>query len=200
MIKDIQNTNNFRETIRKYDNKEFYRIGNNPYFDKDRVNPEFEILMRLNFISHTSIRFSDTSLKNEKSDKMRYDFILGLISPMNQNINNHFPDIETGKHTFRYCWVNEYGNSSNDVHMHILGFIKPNLDSQVYVEAFKYLKNLEERRIDGIESILTTKIEKQSGLVSYFCKLETVFGGDEYKKIEYSMGFRSILQKFYTNA
>lgn len=92
--------------------------------------------------------------------------------------------------------LNDYGNSVEDVHMQVLGFIKPNLHSNVYVEAYNHLQRREKRTIDGIESILSTEIADQLKVVSYFCKNENIFGKDTYKRIKYSIGFRSKIENF----
>jgi hypothetical protein len=197
-MKDTDKTQSFRETIGYYSNTEFYRVGRNLFFGKDRVHPEFEILMRLKFITHTSIRFKFSSFKREKSDKQRYDLINKIISPLNDKIKKKYPHAKTGKHGFRYCWVNEYGDSENEVHMHILGFIKPDLIDLLFLKSYNYLKYLEKKHIYEIESLHTRKVNHQAGIVSYFCKIEPNIGQDNFKKIGYSKGFQSVIKKFYT--
>ena len=209
-MKDIVQSNTYRETIGFYDNTEFYRVGNNLFFGDDKVHPEFENLMRLNFITHTSIRFNNHSYKKENSDQKRYDLITELFSPLNIKIKRKFPDIETGKHSFRYCWVNEYGASNDEVHMHILGYIKPEVADLAYLKTYNFLRYLEKKniqvtdslnpklKIEPIESIHTRKVTFQAGIVSYFCKIEPTAGQDSFKKIGYSMGFRSVIEKYYS--
>jgi hypothetical protein len=206
-------SNTFKEKLAVFDGIVLERIGNNTFFGNNRVHPEFENLMRLNFYTHTSIRFNKYSLKREHSEKQRYDFIFKTFKPLNFKIKLKFPELETGNHTLRYCWVNEFGASDDEVHIHILTHFKPDTIKEAQVKAYNYLKRLEMKvdlenqryfdnrmgRMPIIQSMKTRKIKNQSGIVSYFCKIEKTRGRDNFKQIGYSMGFRSIIQNQYPN-
>jgi len=194
----MENTiNTYKESFGEFNNKELYRIGNYLYYGKDKVNPEFIYLFKIPFINHTVIRFTSISLKNENSDKKRFDVIQRIIDPVNKKIKKKYPLIATGNKTFRFCWVNEYGESEDEAHIHILGFVKPDLPKEVKMKIYQYLKYQSRKTIDGVESIHTTTVKCIPGIVSYFCKIENRSGKDYYKKIEFSVGTRSVVEEFY---
>lgn len=211
IITDSHQSNTFEDSLGVFDGIKLTRVGNNLFFGKVRVHPEFENLMRLDFHTHTTIRFNKHSLKREHSEHERYDLIAGIFKSLNLKIRLKYPSVDTGKHTVRYCWVNEYGASEDEVHMHILGYIKPGTSQKIYHKAYNYLKYIQKKiqvenkrynenrnsKMPIIQSVKTSKIRNQSGIVSYFCKIEHLHGKDNFKLIGYSIGFKSIIEKFY---
>jgi len=190
----------FAEILNTYDERPFYRIKNDLFFDGDRVHSEFPSLMSVPWSLHTTIRFNLPKYQSEHADTPKRLLLETLYNKLNKRIQLRYKSIKSGNDTTRYIYSNEFGGSDTEVHLHLLTHIHQEVDHLVKDEVFDFLKGLNRRLPSGVESIHTTDVYDTAGIVSYICKVEhDSVGRDRMdKKLRFSKGFQKIIKrKFY---
>jgi hypothetical protein len=190
----------FAEVLNTYGGRPFYRIGNNLFFDGDRVHSDFPVVISPPLYAHTTIRFNKPIYQSEHSDIPKKKLLEGIYGKLNKRIQVRHRGIKTGNDTARYIYSNEYGVADKEVHLHLLTHIHHEVKDLVKDEVLDFFEGLKQRLPWGIESIHTTDIYDTAGIVSYICKVERDSNGQDRldKKLRFSKGFQKIIKrKFY---
>lgn len=190
----------FSEILNTYGGRPFYRIGNDLFFDGDRVHSDFPSLMSVPWSLHTSIRFNLPRYQSEHADTPKKEFLERIFKKLNKRIQLRHKDIQSGNDTARYIYSNEFGASDDEVHLHLLTHLHHEVSDLVKDEASDFFQGLNGRLPSGVESIHTTDIYDTAGIVSYICKVERDSVGRDRmdKKLRFSKGFQKVIKrKFY---
>jgi len=187
-------TENIKEvTIREINGRSLSLRGDDLFFDGLPVTSEFYRFVDVPFSFHVSIRFTG-NLTNPNKTKERKRFLDDLICPLNRHLKEKHPDLKSGNSTVNYVSVTENGASEDEVHMHVLIHIHPEVLELVEDEVHECLRGLVDLPLRGVESIVTTKVYDVAGVVSYFTKQEY---GWEFKHFVLSSGFLNKIIKYY---
>jgi hypothetical protein len=190
----------FAEVLNTYGGRPFYRIGNNLFFDGERVHSDFPSLMSVPWSLHTSIRFNLPEYQSEHADTPKRLLLERLFNKLNKRIQLRYKNIKSGNDTARYIYSNEFGASDDEVHLHLLTHLHQEVRDLVKDEVLDFFKGLNGRLPSGVESIHTTDVYDTAGIVSYICKVERDSVGRDRldKKLRFSKGFQKIIKrKFY---
>ena len=190
----------FAEVLNTYGGRPFYRIGNNLFFDGERVHSDFPSLMSVPWSLHTSIRFNLPEYQSEHADTPKRLLLERLFNKLNKRIQLRYKNIKSGNDTARYIYSNEFGASDDEVHLHLLTHLHQEVENLVKDEILDFFKGLNGRLPSGVESIHTTDVYDTAGIVSYICKVERDSVGRDRldKKLRFSKGFQKIIKrKFY---
>lgn len=190
----------FAEVLNTYGGRPFYRIGNDLFFDGERVHSDFPSLMSVPWSMHTSIRFNLPRYQSEHADNPKKELLERIYKRLNKRIQLRHRGIKSGNDTARYIYSNEFGASDDEVHLHLLTHLHQEVGDLVKDEVLDFFQGLNERLPSGVESIHTTDVYDSAGIVSYICKVERdSFGRDRLdKKLRFSKGFQTIItRKFY---
>ena len=190
----------FAEVLNTYGGRPFYRIGNDLFFDGERVHSDLPSLMSVPWSLHTSIRFNLPKYQSEHADTPKRLLLERLYKKLNKRIQLRYKNIKSGNDTARYIYSNEFGASDDEVHLHLLTHLHHEVRDLVKDVVLDFFQGLNGRLPSGVESIHTTDIYDTAGIVSYICKVERdSVGGDRLdKKLRFSKGFQKIIKrKFY---
>jgi len=191
-----ENEYNNEIKIRTLNGRKLTMRGNDLFFEGEQVTSEFYRFVDIPFSYHVSIRFTGY-LTNPNNTKERKRFLDDLIYPLNRHLKANHPALKSGNSTVNYVSVTEFGASEDEVHMHVLIHIHPEVLELVENEVLQCLEELKPLPLRGMESICTTKVYDVAGVVSYFTKME--YGRDrEFKEFVLSSGFLQKIIKFYT--
>jgi len=193
--------------IEKIDEKQgLERVGNDLHRNGMPVVPEILSLSKVPFSYFATIRFTG-KLKNKNNESGRRMLLDDIIFFLNLKIKLKHPDIISGKWTVNYVAVEEYAETLDDVHVHILYHVHPAAADIVEVgedisNFFQKLKNpkyiatvggVEEHQIESVD---VQAISDRDGLVGYLTKIEKG-RVREGKKFHFSIGFLKKIAKFY---
>lgn len=190
----------FSEILNTYGGRPFYRIGNDLFFDGERVHSDFPSLMSVPWGLHTSIRFNLPRYQSEHADTPKKELLERIYKKLNKRIQLRHRGIKSGNDTARYIYSNEFGASDDEVHLHLLTHLHNEVKDLVKNEVLDFFQGLNGRLPCGVESIHTTDIYDTAGIVSYICKVERDSDGRDRmdKKLRFSKGFQKVIsRKFY---
>jgi hypothetical protein len=188
------------EVLNTYEGRPFYRIGNNLFFDGERVHSDFPSLMSVPWSLHTSIRFNLPRYQSEHAETPKKELLERIYKRLNKRIQLRHKGLKSGNDTARYIYSNEFGASDDEVHLHLLTHLHHEVRDLVKDEALDFFQGLNGRLPSGVESIHTTDVYDTAGIVSYICKVERDSVGRDRmdKKLRFSKGFQKIIKrKFY---
>jgi hypothetical protein len=190
----------FSEVLNTYGGRPFYRIGNDLFFDGERVNSDFPSLMSVPWSMHTSIRFNLPRYQSEHAETPKRELLERIYKRLNKRIQLRHRGIQSGNDSARYIYSNEFGASDDEVHLHLLTHLHQEVGNLVKNLVLDFFQGLNGRLPSGVESIHTTDVYDTAGIVSYICKVERdSLGRDRLdKKLRFSKGFQKIIKrKFY---
>ena len=76
----------FSEILNIYGGRPFYRIGNDLFFDGDRVHSDFPSLMSVPWSLHTSIRFNLPRYQSEHADNPKKELLERIYKRLNKRM------------------------------------------------------------------------------------------------------------------
>ena len=186
--------NKYGDKIRDINKKSFIRKGNDLFFNRRPVTSEFYGLADVPFKYLVTIRFTN-HLKRVKSELERREFLNDLIFNLNRELKKNHPYIKSGNRTVNYFATDEYGES-DEVHLHILIQIHPEVFELVKIEVADWFDDLRDVNSWGVESVDVQDVYNVAGAVGYVTKLEDG-RRKEFKKFYCSVGFMKKIVKFY---
>lgn len=173
------------------------KSGNDLYYDTKQRIPEITLLARVDFSYLATFRFTAATLKSPKFAKLRTEFFSDIFMPINRRLLEKNPDLICGKHSIRYVWVEEYGES-DDIHVHLLLYIDERIRPIVIEDIRLEMEELEKKPLKGVESIVIKEIKDQVLMAAYPFKIERdSHGRKREKSVYYSLGFFRVLERHY---
>jgi len=201
LIEEESYTEPYAEILNTYGGREYFRIGSDFFFDKQRVHSEFHTTIDVPSTHHTTFRFNIPKYYSVNSEKPKRKFLDDIFSTLNRWLQCKHKGLQTGGNTVRYIWSMEHGSAVEDeVHLHLLIHIDLRVKDLVMNDVSDFLLELEYDLPFGVSSVKTTTVYDHAGIVSYICKVERdTMGRDRMdKKIRVSDGFQKVIKrKFY---
>ena len=189
--------------IQLFEDNYLYQFGRFVYFGENQVHPEFYNLMHIPFHLSVSITFNGLAQRFSVSEAPRRLVVTKLLRRLNRFLNDQNSNLEVGRNGIRAAMVVEYGNGpkSSERHSHLLLHFHRKIPFFVCGQVLSHLKSLSSEVLGeiGIATLdAQSLLRGKAKCVSYFCKIEE---GREFKKVDYSKGFYSIVsRKFLPNA
>ncbi len=180
------------QVIEKIHGENLINTDKGLFFRKYRVHPEFRNLVKTPLDIFTTIRDPFPEFHKLYNNKVREHYCAEIAKDLNLWIQERYQNIPSLSKTARFVRVDEYGSSSNNVHVHLLWHIHEKAPRTVVEDIFEYLNRLEPHEHKGVRCFDNQIIYDKLGIVSYICKIED---GREFKKFGYSPFFYKIYQR-----
>jgi hypothetical protein len=171
--------------------EDLVKAGNFLMFRNELVHSEFVNLSKIPFHIFTTIRDPFPSFSKMENRKAREDYCKELAEGLNSKVLEKYPDIPSFNKTARFVRVEEFGQSVDEVHVHLLWHLHKDA-LHLAEEILSLLENLEPKEFRGVRCFDNQMIHDRLGIVSYVCKIEK---GREEKYVGYSPHFYPIVAR-----